>query len=145
MAADMDGVFRRIESIVADIPELQLLVKPDAAIVPMTTTSIASFTIYQVASLLETAGWNMFTGQHPAVMSCCIGEQHLHVLDDWERDLRAAVATLRKTPDLKLEGHAAVYGAAAAIPDELLDSILRSYVDIRMSVKGCNEDNQKLH
>ena len=26
----------------------------------------------------------MFTGQHPAVMSCCIGEQHLHVLEEWE-------------------------------------------------------------
>ena len=36
---------------------------------------------------------------------------------------------------MKLEGTCAVYGAAAAIPDQLLDTILRSYVDIRMEVK----------
>ena len=77
----------------------------------------------------------MFTGQHPAVMSVCIGEQHLSVLGQWEVDLRQAVETLKANPSLKLEGHAAVYGSAAAIPDELLDSILRSYVDIRMRVK----------
>lgn len=28
-----------------------------------------------------------------------------------------------------------MYGAAAAIPDALLDTILRSYVDIKMEVK----------
>ena len=63
----------------------------------------------------------------------------MHVLGDWERDLRNAIETLRKTPGLKLEGHAAVYGTASAVPDELLDSILRSYVDIRMSVKDQSE------
>jgi hypothetical protein len=33
------------------IPELRLLVTPDAAIVPIATTESAPFTIYQVASL----------------------------------------------------------------------------------------------
>jgi hypothetical protein len=102
MQADMHGIVAKISAIVSAIPELQLLVTPDAAIVPMTTTASAGFTIYQVASLLEQKGWNMFTGQHPAVMSCCIGEQHLHVLGEWEADLHAAVATLRENPGLKL-------------------------------------------
>ena len=31
--------------------------------------------IYQVAGLLEKKGWNMFTGQKPAVMSLCLGVQ----------------------------------------------------------------------
>ena len=139
IAKNMASVVKKMTKIVEDIPELQLLVTPDASIVPMTTTSKAKFTIYQVASLLERAGWNMFTGQHPPVMSACIGDQHLHVLADWERDLRNVVETLRKTPNLKLEGHAAVYGTASAVPDELLDTILRSYVDIRMSVKEKSE------
>lgn len=72
-------------------------------------------------------------------MSACIGDQHLLVLDQWAKDLKAAVEVLRKNPNLKLEGKAAVYGTASAVPDELLDSILRSYVDIRMSVKGKGE------
>jgi hypothetical protein len=45
------------------------------------------------------------------------------------------VASLREDPHIQLQGHAAVYGSSAALPDELLVDILRSYVDIRMSVK----------
>ena len=92
-------------------------------------------TIYQVASVLEAKGWNMFTGQHPPVMSVCLGEQHNRTLGTLLKDLKAAVATVKKNPGMKLEGQCAVYGAAATIPDELLDSVLRSYCDIRLSVK----------
>ena len=135
MAEEVTQVADQMAEIVAKIPELQLLVQPDAAIVPITTAPGAGFSIYQVASLMEAAGWNLFTGQHPPVMSACIGEQHLRVMEEWGRDLEAAVARLKAEPGIKLEGHAAVYGSAAAVPDELLDSVLRSYVDIRMQVK----------
>ena len=45
------------------------------------------------------------------------------------------MAYTKAHPGEKLAGQCAVYGAAAALPDQLLDSILRSYVDIRMEVK----------
>ena len=77
----------------------------------------------------------MFTGQNPPVMSMCLGEQHAKVMSDWVVDLKAAVSMVKANPSMKLEGQCAVYGAAAAIPDELLDSVLRSYCDIRMEVK----------
>ena len=135
MAKEVTQVANRMTEIVESVPELRLLAAPDCAIVPIATVKGTAFSIYQVASLLEASGWNMFTGQHPAVMSACIGEQHLRVVEDWGADLRNAVEKLRHDPNIKLEGHAAVYGSASAVPDELLDSILRSYVDIRMSVK----------
>ena len=121
-------------------PELQLLVEPDAAIVPIVAAPPSSgatkaVDIYQVASVMEQKGWNMFTGQHPPVMSVCLGEQHNRTLGTLLKDLKAAVATVKKNPGMKLEGQCAVYGAAATIPDELLDSVLRSYCDIRLSVK----------
>ena len=50
-------------------------------------------------------------------------------------DLRSSLDFLLANPDTKPEGNAAVYGAAAAIPDELLDDILRGYVDVLMKVK----------
>ena len=98
MAKDATHVAKRMSEIVASIPELRLLVAPDCAIVPITTTQGTAFSIYQVASLLEASGWNMFTGQHPAVMSACIGEQHLRVVEEWGADLRNAVETLRRDP-----------------------------------------------
>ena len=36
-------------------------------------------------------------------------------------------------------GNAAVYGAASTIPDDLLDDILRNYVDISLTVKPKSE------
>ena len=124
----------RVKEILATIPELELLVEPDCACVPIVSIE-NSISIYQVATLLEKKGWNMFTGQHPAVMTICLGEQHLRVLDRWADDLKSSVQMLRENPNIKLEGNAAVYGVAAAVPDDVLDVVLRSYVDIRMRVK----------
>lgn len=98
MAKDVTQVAKRMSEIVDSIPELRLLAVPDCAIVPITTAQGTAFSIYQVASLLEASGWNMFTGQHPAVMSACIGEQHLRVVEDWAADLRKAVEKLRQDP-----------------------------------------------
>ena len=35
----------------------------------------------------------------------------------------------------KPTGNAAVYGAAASIPDEILEAVLRGYVDVKLTVK----------
>ena len=134
LATDMHTVTNDVKDIVRSIPELDLLVDSDAAIVPVVSNS-KNINIYQVASIMEQKGWNMFTGQHPPVMSVCLGEQHLKVLGDWAKDLKDAVSMVRNNPSVKLEGTTAVYGSAAAIPDELLDSVLRSYCDTRMRVK----------
>ena len=83
MASETDGLMKRVAACVAAIPELDLLVKPDAAITPIVAAPGSGVDIYGVASFLEQKGWNMFTGQHPAVMSVCLGENHLRVLDDW--------------------------------------------------------------
>ena len=69
------------------------------------------------------------------MMTICIGESHLAVLPQLLADLRVAVAFAAANPGTKLEGSTSVYGAAATIPDELLDSVLRSYCDTRMRVK----------
>jgi len=125
----------KVTEAVGNIEGLRLLVTPDAACVPIVSTDEAALPIYAVASVLERKGWNPFTGQNPAVMTVCIGEQHLRVIDELIRDLKDAVAAVRAEPTMKLEGSTAVYGAAAAIPDALLDSVLRSYCDTRMRVK----------
>ena len=79
-------------------PELQLLVEPDAAIVPIVAAPPSSgatkaVDIYQVASVMEQKGWNMFTGQHPPVMSVCLGEQHLKTMDLMLKDLKVRDAS----------------------------------------------------
>jgi hypothetical protein len=100
------------------IPELQLLVVPDAAILPVVARKNSGISIYAVASALEKKGWNMFTGQHPPVMSVCFGEQHLKSIDQWCVDLNDSVAHVKAHPNEKLEGQCAVYGAAQVNANE---------------------------
>ena len=44
-------------------------------------------------------------------------------------------AIVRGVQGLKAEGDAAVYGAAENLPDEILDSVVRSYLDVKLTVK----------
>ena len=68
-------------------------------------------------------------------MGMCIGDVHLMVIDTWVADLKSSVEHVKRNPGEKATGNAAVYGSAATIPDELLDGILRNYVDISLKVK----------
>eukprot|EP01059_Diplonema_ambulator_P028258 TRINITY_DN4701_c0_g1_i1.p1 TRINITY_DN4701_c0_g1~~TRINITY_DN4701_c0_g1_i1.p1 ORF type:complete len:530 (+),score=207.77 TRINITY_DN4701_c0_g1_i1:1092-2681(+) len=116
-------------------PELRLLTRPDAAMVPICSNS-PSLNIYLLASLLEKKGWNMFTGQHPAVMSVCVGEQHTpQIIDAWAADVSECIETIKANPDMKVEGTAAVYGSASTTPDELLHSVMKAYVDTTLTAK----------
>ena len=91
--------------------------------------------VYALATLMEKRGWGVFTGQKPPTLTIPVGEQTPKHLDAMIEDLRSSLDFLLANPDTKPEGNAAVYGAAAAIPDELLDDILRGYVDVLMKVK----------
>lgn len=135
VARDYRKVEDKVCEAVENTPGLKLLAPPDACCVPIASEDESKLPIYAVASVLESKGWNPFTGQNPPVMTVCIGEQHLRVVDELVSDLKEATAMVRANPSMKLEGSTAVYGAAAALPDELLDSVLRSYIDTCLRVK----------
>ena len=125
------------------VPELRLLADHDAtcpAVVPLGLapgSPVAS--VYAVAHHMAARGWNLPTGQKPACVSVLLAYQHAGpLLDALLADLRAAVDAAVAAPDAKLDGELAVYGAADAIPDELLDEACRLYVDVRMAVRGAD-------
>lgn len=132
-ARDIAGCFRRVEAEVRRIPQLVLLTNADLAVVPV--TGAGSFDIYALATLLEEKGWGIFTGQKPKSLAIPIGEQTAGSLDAFFADLHAAVDHLLAHPEMKPRGNPAIYGAASTLPQELIDSILRGYVDLKMKVK----------
>ena len=95
----------------------------------------SKYNIYAVASLLEEKGWNLATGQGPPCLTICIGERHDQIVDVFEQDLRAAVEFLDSAPSYKPSGAAAVYGALPTTPTAVLEEVVRSYVDMRLSVR----------
>ena len=64
-----------------------------------------------------------------------IGERTPAMLPQMIEDVRECVATLKADPSIKPTGTAAVYGAAATIPDAILEDVLRGYIDVKMKVK----------
>ena len=91
--------------------------------------------VYALATLMEKRGWGLFTGQKPPTLSIPVGERTPKLLPQLLDDLKQSVAYLRAHPETRAEGNAAVYGAAASIPDVILEDVLRGYVDIKLKVK----------
>ena len=76
--------FRSLQGIINKIDGLDLLVEPEGCILPLVPSPGSKLDIYLVASQMEKKGWNLFTGQSPAVLGLCVGDVHLKMLDAWE-------------------------------------------------------------
>mmetsp|Transcript_49385 Transcript_49385/g.105089 ORF Transcript_49385/g.105089 Transcript_49385/m.105089 type:complete len:576 (-) Transcript_49385:155-1882(-) len=131
-AKEIHELHSAYQDIITSIPQLRVLCPCHACIIPIVADRL---NIYVIASLMEERGWNLFTGQHPPVMSICIGELHKHTKAAFEADLREAVELAESSPELRPHGAAAVYGAASTTPAVLLKEVIRQYVDVKLSVK----------
>jgi len=132
-ARTMHDLHERYQGAVRKVPGLRVLCDCHAAIVPIASDR---HSIYAIASLMEDRGWNLFTGQHPPVMSICLGELHGQLLEPFEHDLHAAVQFMDEHPEHMPTGSAAVYGAAASTPTVIMEEVVRRYVDVKLSVKA---------
>ena len=132
-AREISACHRRLKEEVATMEGLTLCADADLAIVAV--CGEGGLNVYALASLLEDKGWGIFTGQKPPTLALPVGEQTPARLDAMLEDLRSCLAYLKANPNTKPNGAAAVYGAAAAIPDAVIDDILRGYIDIKMRVK----------
>ncbi|CAK9013463.1 unnamed protein product [Durusdinium trenchii] len=136
-AAEIHRSHLRCQEIVNSIPGLFVLCKCHACIVPVGSKK---YDIYAVASVLEEKGWNLATGQNPPYLGICIGERHSQILDEFEQDLRSAIAYLDENPGHKPTGAAAVYGAMSTTPTAILEEVVKRYVDMRLWVKPLQVD-----
>merc|ERR1719198_1247077 len=129
-------MFTKLKKAVTDIPELFVPQEATLAILPIMSDTID---VYKVAGLLERKGWNVFTSRNPSSMALCVGQQHLLVWQDWLEDLKQCVNTVRNNPNIQIKGEAAVYGAAKILPDNIIGEVMKSYCDLRVTVKACPE------
>lgn len=132
--AQLWAIHERVQNEVRSIEGLKLLTPTgsDAAVVAIGSDR---FDIFALATRMEEKGWNVFTSMDPDCVGLCYGQQHLLVIDQWLADLRECAAYLCLHPSTKAGGDAAVYGAAKALPRAILTDVLRSYIDVKMTVK----------
>ena len=104
MAKTHHNIMTRAKEVVEKIDGLELLVDPEGCILPIVPSKNSTLSIYLVASQMEKKGWNLFTGQSPAVLGLCVGDVHQKMLGEWERDLKDAVDHVKANPNEKATG-----------------------------------------
>jgi len=129
--------FEALKAFVRRTPALRLCADSAACVVPCCSEQL---NVYALATLLEEKGWSVFTGQKPPTITFPVGDQSGDIVDELIRDLGASVTWLLANPGYAPKGNAAVYGAAAATPDAVLESVLRGYVDLTLKVKPAGGD-----
>lgn len=72
--------------------------------------------VYAVADQLEDKGWHVDRQQNPASLHLTVTSLHLPVVDQYLADLAEAVDHVRRHPELKSRGNAAMYGMMAKVP-----------------------------
>lgn len=72
--------------------------------------------LFAVADRMEARGWTVDRQHRPASIHLTVTANHVGVVDDYVRDLRAAVDEVRGNPKLAKSGTAPMYGMAAKMP-----------------------------
>jgi sphinganine-1-phosphate aldolase len=101
---------------ITEIPELEVMAKPDATLVAWRTRKSSELDVYTIADRLEDRDWSVDRQQNPPCIHCTVTSSHLPVIDDYLADVRQAVAFVLAHPELQSRGNAATYGMMAKVP-----------------------------
>jgi glutamate/tyrosine decarboxylase-like PLP-dependent enzyme len=109
------GAADRLRAGIARIPGLVLMGQSQATIVAFAATS-TSLDIYAIADQLELRGWTADRQHRPPTLHLTVTANHGPIVDEYLRDLAAAVETVRANPKLAKGGSAPMYGMAGRLP-----------------------------
>jgi glutamate/tyrosine decarboxylase-like PLP-dependent enzyme len=98
-----------------EIPGLKVLGKPVMSVFAFISSDKA-VDIFAVGDQLEEKGWLVDRLQHPDALHCMVTPRHAAIADDYLKDIRDAVDTVRSNPDLATKGNAVMYGMIANVP-----------------------------
>jgi len=104
----------RIRAGIESIDGLKVMGNPHMSVLAFNSDEVDVFT---VGSKMDARGWHLDRNQFPSALHIMVTPAHAEVADRLIEDLRLAVDEARKEPAGAAEGMAALYGAAAAMPD----------------------------
>lgn len=107
--------FDRMRDAITAMPELYVMGEPSGPLLAYGSRD-RDVNIFAVGDQLDAKGWTVNRLQKPDGLHAMITAGHLGVVEDYLRDLREAVATVKANPALAKEGSAATYGMMAHVP-----------------------------
>ncbi len=124
--------FDQMRQGVEALPELYVMGQPSGPLLGY-GSRIPEVNIFAVGDQIEVKGWNINRLQNPDGLHAMITAGHLPVMDQYLRDLKDAVATVKAHPELARSGSAATYGMLSHIPlrgmvrQRVLDMFVQMY------------------
>ena len=115
LAEQTSQAFDQLVAGIGRMPELCVLGEPTGPLLAYGARDKA-VNIFAVGDQMQARGWQINRLQKPDGLHAMITASHLAVIDDYLRDLQAAVATVKADPSLADTGGAATYGMLAHIP-----------------------------
>lgn len=104
----------RIRAGIESIDGLRVMGQPHMTVLAFDSDQVDPFT---VGSKMDARGWHLDRNQFPSALHIMVTPAHAEVTDELIEDLKQAVEEARKEPAGAAGGMAALYGAAAAMPD----------------------------
>jgi sphinganine-1-phosphate aldolase len=118
---------KRLQKGTEEIRELFIIGKPDMTIVAFGSDSID---IFEVNDIMSSKGWHLNALQRPNSIHICVTLQHVPIVDDFLKDLRDSVETVKANPGPVSGGMAPIYGAAGRMPDRsMVKELLVDFMD----------------
>lgn len=103
-----------------------------------TPTMVVCFTseemdIYRVSDAMSHRGWELNALQSPACLHVCVTLSFVTAVDTFLKELREAVAEVRKEgAGAKKSGDAAIYGMAGSLPAGPVNEMFRCFIDLAL-------------
>ncbi|KAA8528950.1 hypothetical protein F0562_033562 [Nyssa sinensis] len=120
-------VSKRIQKGIKEIPELFIIGRPDMTIVAFGSNDV---NIFEVNDIMSSKGWHLNALQRPDSIHICVTLQHVPVVEDFLKDLRDSVQTVKENPGPVSGGLAPIYGAAGKMPDRVMvQDLLLDFMD----------------
>ncbi|KAG8365859.1 hypothetical protein BUALT_Bualt17G0015700 [Buddleja alternifolia] len=118
---------KRIERGVREIPGLFIIGRPDMTIVAFGSDIVD---IFEVNDIMSSKGWHLNALQKPNSIHICVTLQHVPVVEDFLKDLRDSMQTVKANPGPINGGLAPIYGAAGKMPDRaMVQDLLVDFMD----------------
>jgi glutamate/tyrosine decarboxylase-like PLP-dependent enzyme len=135
LAAAAADAADRLRAGISRIPGLVLVGNGDATIVAFAATGLD---VYAIADRLEARGWTVDRQHRPASLHLTVTANHAPIVDDYLRDLAAAVEEVRRDPRLAKSGSAPMYGMAGKLPVRSLvaSKVRKVFADMYAGVKS---------
>nr|GMD51002.1 sphingosine-1-phosphate lyase [Ipomoea batatas] len=118
---------KRIQKGIQEIPELFVIGRPDMSIIAFGSDVVD---IFEVNDVLSSKGWHLNALLRPNSIHICVTLQHASVAQEFVKDVKDAVQTVKQNPGPMSGGLAPIYGAAGRIPDRVMvKDLLIDYMD----------------